>query len=359
MEHGAVADGVGEIRRIAAARQEIGFHTENAALGIEACPVVDAEVMPLAGHDHVLVAVQAAFGGAASDMCCKCREAGPLRRLAFLAAEGAAHAAAFGRHHGGGHMQHMRHKVLHLGRVLRGTVEGDRAMLLRHGHAHLSFEIEVLLPADAEALFDHMRGGGNGFRRIAAVEGIGLAHVARAQGERILHRHGGCLRGDFDCRQPRGAARGLTRFGNHRENHLAVEHDLAVGQDRVASDRRRTVVDARNVRRCQHRDHARCGPHRIQLEPDDVAQGTVLRKARIDVDDALGLAHVVDICGRALHMESCTVMRQRPADGLRLDQAAGHGHHATALLSPTTRVAEAPATSISALRSRPCATSMR
>jgi hypothetical protein len=68
-------------------------------------------------------------------------------------------------------MQHVRHEVLHLGRMLGRAMDGDGAMLLRHGHAHLAFKIEMLLPADTEALFDAMRCCGNGLCGIAAVEG--------------------------------------------------------------------------------------------------------------------------------------------------------------------------------------------
>jgi hypothetical protein len=95
--------------------------------------------------------------------------------------------------------------------------------------------------------------------------------------------------------------------------------------------------------------------HRIQIEPEMmVAQGAVLRKARIDVDEALGLAHVVDICGRALHMESEALSCASVLPTVRVFDLRG----ATAITPPpfcwpTTRVAEAPATSISALRNRP------
>ena len=158
MEHGAVADGIGKIRRIAAAGEKIDINTGDATLAVEACRVVDAEIMALAGQHHVLVAVEAAFGEATKEARGECGEAGPLRGLAFLAAEGAAHAAAFDRHHGGLHMQHVGDKVLDLRRVLRGAMHGDRTMLLRHGEAHLPFEVEMLLSADAKAFRDAVLG---------------------------------------------------------------------------------------------------------------------------------------------------------------------------------------------------------
>ena len=56
-----------------------------------------------------------------------------------------------------GTLQHVRHEVLHLGRVLGGGMDGDVAILARDGERDLAFEIEVLLPADAEALRDAVR----------------------------------------------------------------------------------------------------------------------------------------------------------------------------------------------------------
>ena len=84
---------------MAAAGQEIHVN------GGRACPcrsiarrVIDAQVVALAGHDHVVVTVQPALGRAARTWRGQRRQARPLGRLAFLAAEGTAHAAAFAGH---------------------------------------------------------------------------------------------------------------------------------------------------------------------------------------------------------------------------------------------------------------------
>ena len=62
MEHGAVGDGAGQVGRIAAARRMIEARSPRMRPScVEADLVVDAEIVALAGHDHVVVAVQPAL----------------------------------------------------------------------------------------------------------------------------------------------------------------------------------------------------------------------------------------------------------------------------------------------------------
>ena len=63
VEHGAVIDGAAEISRIAAARQELHIDRRKASGLVKARIIGGAEVMALARHDHVVVPVEAAFGG--------------------------------------------------------------------------------------------------------------------------------------------------------------------------------------------------------------------------------------------------------------------------------------------------------
>jgi hypothetical protein len=67
VEHGAVVHAEREIGGDAAAGQEIHFDRAQRAVGLEAGVVVDAEIMALAGHDHVVVPVQPHLGGPAGD----------------------------------------------------------------------------------------------------------------------------------------------------------------------------------------------------------------------------------------------------------------------------------------------------
>jgi hypothetical protein len=150
VEHGAVADRVAQVGGAAAACEQVGINAQNAATPVEAHGVIDPEIMPLAGHHHVFVAVEAALGRTARHMGRQSREAGPLRGLALLATEGSAHAAALHRHARGRQMEHVRHEMLHLGRMLRRAMQHHAALLLRHGEAHLAFKVEMFLATDAE-----------------------------------------------------------------------------------------------------------------------------------------------------------------------------------------------------------------
>ena len=87
----------GEILRVAAARRESHVDgAENAVLA-EAGMVVDPHVVTFARHDHVVVAVEAHLARPAGLVGAECGERRPLRRLALLAAEAAAHAAHLAR----------------------------------------------------------------------------------------------------------------------------------------------------------------------------------------------------------------------------------------------------------------------
>ena len=140
---------------------------------VEADAIVDAEVVPLAGDDHVVVAVVAALGGPARQLGDQRRGGGRQVALALLAAEAPAHAAHLDRDGVARHAQHVRDLVLDLARVLGGAVDGDVVVLARHGERDLPLQIEVLLPADVDAPFEHMRRGRNGGLGIATLHRIG------------------------------------------------------------------------------------------------------------------------------------------------------------------------------------------
>ena len=74
--------------------------------------------MPLAGHHHVVVAVETQLAWPARGMRGERGDRGPLRRLGFLAAEAAAHAAHLAGDIRIGHAEHARHHVLDFGWML-------------------------------------------------------------------------------------------------------------------------------------------------------------------------------------------------------------------------------------------------
>ena len=360
VEHGAVADRVAQIRRVATTRQEFHIDTLDAALVVETGAIIDPKIMALAGHHHVFVAIKPALGGSAGHMSRQRRQAGPLRRLTLFAAEAPAQAAAFGGDAGTRHMQHVGDEMLNFGWVLGGTMHQHATLLLGHRETCLTLEIEMLLTANPEALFNHVGGRRQGLLHIALHEGIGFAHIPGLHGNRIFDRHGGLGRSDGDIRQSRGAAGLLARDSNNGENHLAMKDNVAIGENGIATNRRAAFVGARNVLRRQNRDNARCVSNRIEIKPGDAAYGNIAREAGVHMQQAFGLAHVVDIDGIALHMQASAVVGNWLTDGAGFDATPCLNHHATAWRWPVTRVAaDVPATSSSAFFNRPCATSMR
>ena len=81
----------------------------------------------------------------------------PGAGLALLAAEAAAHAARLDGDEGVGNAEDAADDVLHLGRVLRRSVDRHLAAFAGRGDGDLAFEIEMLLAADGELALEAMR----------------------------------------------------------------------------------------------------------------------------------------------------------------------------------------------------------
>ena len=118
VKHRPVDHAERQILRVSASRVERDIDRANGADLVEADGIVDPEVMPLAGHDHVVVAVETHLARTAGDVGAECSVGGPLCRLAFLAAEAAAHAPGFDGHGALRQVEHVRNDVLHLARML-------------------------------------------------------------------------------------------------------------------------------------------------------------------------------------------------------------------------------------------------
>src|SRR5690606_8437528 len=151
MEHRAVVDGAGKIRRHATARGEHELDAFDTAGIVEADVVVDDEVVALAGHDHVVVAIQPELAGLAGVACHHGRDTGDECRLALLAAERAAHAPAFDHDVLEMPGRSGRREVLYLAGVLSRAVYRESAVLAREHHRDLALQVELVLPADAGA----------------------------------------------------------------------------------------------------------------------------------------------------------------------------------------------------------------
>ena len=77
----------------------------------------------------------------------------------------AAHAPHLDRHRAVRDVEHVGDEVLHLARMLGRGMDEHVAVLARNGERDLAFEIEMLLPADAQRAGDAVRRGGERVRR--------------------------------------------------------------------------------------------------------------------------------------------------------------------------------------------------
>ena len=292
----------GQVGRKTAPRGIGVVDAENVAFAVEAHLIADQEIVPLSGGRHVVVAVGAdldrAAGPLGGDRGKRCK----LVALRFLAAEAAAHAADLHRHRVAGHAQRVADHVLHLARVLRRTIDGDVVVLTGDGHGNLALQVEMVLAAKAHLPGDAARRGLDCRLRVAALQGEigGDQPVLRGvQPDDVDNR------GQFrvlDLGQLAGAARLLARLGDDTENRLAPEVHLALCQHRlVVPPGRRDIVHAGHVLMCQHRDHARRGTHRIEIDLRQLAMRDG-RQAEAAMQRACRLRHVVDIDGLAADM---------------------------------------------------------
>ena len=117
-------------------------------LCIDACLPVGDHVVALAGGGHVVAAAQAQFHRAAGVFGQQRGGGGNDGRLAFLAAEAAAHAPDLAFDLGGRNAEHARHMMLHFGRMLGGRMHQHVIILAGNGIGDVGFEIEMVLPAD-------------------------------------------------------------------------------------------------------------------------------------------------------------------------------------------------------------------
>jgi hypothetical protein len=159
VEHGAVADREAEVGGGAAARGEGDADALDPALAVEADIIVRREIVALAGHDHVVVAVGADLGRAAGLGDDQSAGGGVGGGLGLLAAEAAAHPPDLDRDVGAAEAEQVGDQMLDLARMLGRADDVDLAPLARRRERGLAFEVEMLLPAHFESSRQAMRGG--------------------------------------------------------------------------------------------------------------------------------------------------------------------------------------------------------
>jgi len=314
MQHRPVRHREAEVDRPAAAAVLPELHRGDAPLGIVAHGIVDAEIMPLAGDGHVVVAVIAHLGGLAGARRHHGAGDGQVVALAFLAAEAAAHAPRLDPHAMHRQAQGMGDLVLDLARMLSGAVHHHVAAFLRQRQRGLALEVEMLLSA-------HFQPAGQGQRR-GLQPGLDIAEAVDARtfleagicGERLVDGEDRRFRGDLGpaerCRPPRSAMAG----GGDEKQRLAHVMHRPVAEERLVMKRRgRAIGEGIEIGGGQHGHHARGGPHGVEIERDQPAARD-LREAEGEVQAILRHGNVVEIAGGAGDMQLGRVMGEGLGD---------------------------------------------
>ena len=150
VKHRAVDHAQREIGRAAASGVEHDVVAGDDAPIVEADAPVGAEIVALAGHHEIVVAIEPDLARPAGHARGERGHGGPGARLAFLAAEAAAHAPGFDGDEGVRDAEDARHDVLRLGRILARGVHRHLVALSRDGERGLALEVEMLLAADRD-----------------------------------------------------------------------------------------------------------------------------------------------------------------------------------------------------------------
>jgi hypothetical protein len=179
----------------------------------------------------------------------------------------------------------------------------------------------MLLPADAELAFQPVRRERDGGVRIASSE-----CVVRQDGlgpfQGVLDRDAGPLGLDLHDGQPDRPAGDIAGRGDHGEDRLSEEADLAVREQRIVAEGRRHVVLAGDVGGGEDSDDAGHRTHRGDVEGDQ-ASARFRRLADRHMERAVRLADVVDILRHPLHVLDGGIVRQGlpdMAERLRVDR---------------------------------------
>ena len=279
--------------------------------------------MALAGDEEVVVAIQAQLDRAAN---LARRHGGPHGQVAglrLLAAEAAAHAAAFHAHGVVVHGQRVRHPVLHLARVLGAGVDEPLPLLLRQRVGDLALEVKMLLPAHLQLAAQAVRRARQRRRGIAAAHEDWGQHVVLLR-QRLLHvQHCGQRRG-VGAHQARGAARLLDAVGHHQADDLAGVLHTVDGEHRLVVGEGREQLVARNVGRQHHAAYAGQLQRGGRVDAVQVSMGDA-REDGGRVQRAAYLGQVVDVAGAARYLGTGALVRVRLAHGGLGVCRGGHG----------------------------------
>ena len=135
MEHGAVDDAQAEVGGVAAARVEIHIDRRGCGRRRSKPPLVDAEIVPLAGHQHVVVAVEPELAGAPGHVRRQSGDRGPMQACVSLPPKPPPIRRTSTGHEGIRQAKHARDNMLNLARVLGRGMHQERIVLSGNGKA--------------------------------------------------------------------------------------------------------------------------------------------------------------------------------------------------------------------------------
>ena len=314
MQHGAVTDRQAQILVPATAAIVAKGDAIDLAAVVAADPVGNAEIVALAGDDHIVIAVIAHPAGLPGQPGGNRTGNGQRVALAFLAAKAAAHPPHFDPD--GVHRQPQRlgNLVLHLGRVLGRGMDHHVAIVLRQGQRHLPLQIEMLLSADLDPALDHHWRCSNRGLRVALAPQLRPALKPRTGGQRVVNRQDRLFLGIGNPPQPCGLARRQMAGGHHQKHRLTDVMHQAPRQQRLIPGMGGRQVDVmRQVGVGQHPHHAGGRAHRRKVHRGNGAAcdgGQAERQVQ-----CVGRGgNIVDIAGLAGDMQRRAVMGQGGAD---------------------------------------------
>ena len=317
VQHGPVGHWQRQIHRPATPAELQKLHALDHTFPIDADTVRDAEIMPLPGYDHVVVAVIAHGTRPAGQLRGNSTGYGQRVALAFLAAKPSAHTAYFAAHRIHRHAQSLGNLVLNLGRMLGRGMNDHVASLLWQGTGSLAFQIEVLLPADIDRTLDHMRRSRYRSGRIALLVNAWAILEAAVCRQRLLNRKDRRQGFVFNLGKTRRLARQKMCLGNHQENRLTHVIHPPLGQHRLGPRRGRHVVVVWQVFCGQNRDHALCRAHGSKVDRRDRAMRHFAR-AKGQVKGIPRKRQIIDVPRLPRHVQTRSIMGKR----------LGHAHGA-------------------------------
>ena len=261
MQHGAIGHGQRQVLRPAAAEKVGELEPQHAALIVDPGAVADAQIVALSGDHHVVVAVIAHLAGPARGAGGDGAGDGKGVALAFLAAKAPAHPPHLDPDRIHRQVQGMGDLVLDFRRMLGRGMDHHIPALLWQGGCDLAFQIEMLLPADLERPFDHLRGVCDGGCGIALGPGDGAGFKAAVGGKRVVDRQD-CRSGSIGYPAQTGcAAGGKVAVGHHKKHGLADVMHGSGGEQRLVMRRWAAIGHIGQVFGTEHGDDARGSAH--------------------------------------------------------------------------------------------------